>query len=397
MANNITTISEGLSYTAQKLLSVLRNELALLGFTARNFENEVAQNGQTVNINDLMISGAAKTRTIGGAVDIDDATSVQQSVTLKQIYKGVKADNLQKTFSNVDLMDALAQRLGIILADGADAELVNLHLKMPYECGEVDGTAAFNSTDKLTVLAKARQILTLNKVPFRDMKAVLGPIEAYNLRALPEYHDASKAGGAEQLRTGNLGQIYGFDTRESQATPSTVTVSTAAEWGTTPNVNKVGGYPIGTTEIIIEAAGAGTIKAGSTFLLGNYRYAVIENATVTANAATLKIFPALKEAVIDDQVLTKTAHSAAGSIGYAYHPDAFLQIVRPLAPFTPGSGVVSVIKTDEVSGLSVRLSIQSKLAGAAGTAMQEEVVADFLAGFGLIRPEMAVKIYGSVT
>jgi hypothetical protein len=400
MAQDISSITNGLSYTAMKLLSVLRSEMALLGFTARNFENEVAQHGQTITINDLQISGTARTRAIGGAVTIDEANSLPKSVTLTQVYKGVGVDNLQRTFGSDTLMDDLATRLAIILADGADAQLVALHAKMPYECGPVDGSAAFNPTDKFSVLSKARQILTNNKVLTRGMKAVIGTTEAYNLRNLDGYTQASQAGSAEQLREGSLGRFMGFDLRESQNTPSTVTPSTSTQWGT-PLIDNSSGYAIGTTTIHIDGAQASQtapIKAGSTFSLGGIRYAVVADSTDTDGSGDcdLQIWPPLQAAVVNDDPLTPTSHSAAGSIGFAYNPDAFLWVVRPLAEFTPGSGVLSVVRTDPMSGLSVRLSIQSKLAGDAGVAMKEEVVADFLCGAGLIQPKGAVKIYGQV-
>jgi hypothetical protein len=400
MANAISSISENIQYFTQRLLSQLRNELALLGYTSRNFENEVAQPGQTINVNDLTVSGAAKVRTINGAVDVDDMSAVQKQVTLKQIYKAVKVDNLQRTFSSAKLINEAADRLAIILADGADAQLTGLHAYMPYETGEVDGTEAFDATLKFSYLAKALQILKINQVIPRDLQAVFGTTEAYDIRTLDLYHDASKAGTAEQLREGSLGRIYGFNMRESQSTPGSVTVSTAAQWAT-PLIDNAAGYPIGTTTIHIDGAQASQtapIKAGSTFLLGGNRYAVTTTSgnTDATGDVDLAIWPPLKTAVADNDPLTPTGHSAAGSVGFAYHPDAFLWIVRPQAPFLEGSGPLSYQMTDAESGLSVRVSIETKVAGAAGTAMQETITADFLCGAGLIRPELAVKVYGKV-
>lgn len=402
MANSISNISESIQYFTSRLLYVLRNELALLGFTSRNYEDSPSQNGAIININDLRISGSAGVRTINGAVNVDDMSSAQTQVTMAQIYKSVKVDNLQKTFSNVDLMNEAASRLGIILADGADAQLVNLWSQMIFETGKTDGNATFNSTDKMNYLAKARQILTVNKVPIRGLQAVFGPTEAYNMRILDLFQQSSQAGTAEQLREGTLGRAMGFQLRESQATPATVTLSTAAQWAT-PLVDNVAGYPIGTTTIHIDgvqASQTAPIKKGSIFVLGGNNYVVTAdsgNSDATGDVDLL-ISPPLKTAVANNDPITVTGytHSAAGSVGFAYHPDAFLWLVRPLAPFTPGAGALSYQLSDPESGLAVRVSIQATVAGGAGTAMQEVITADFLCGAGLVRPDMGVRITGQV-
>lgn len=398
MANSISNIAESIQYFSSRLLYFLRAELALLGYTSRNYDDNPAQVGQTINISDLKISGAASVRTINGAVNVDDMASVQNAVTLSQIYKAVKVDNLQRTFSNVDMMDEAASRLGAILADGADSQLTGLWYQIPWEAGKTDGNAVFNSTDNMNVLAKARQILTANKVPRRDLQAVIGTTEAYNLRTLPLFTQAQQAGSAENLREGSLGRVYGFDVRESQSTIASATLTTSTTWGT-PLVNNAAGYAIGSTSIAIDGlAASGTIKKGSIFQLGGNNYSVTADATITTNAATISFTPKLLTAVADNDPLTVTnyTHSAAGSVGFAYHPDAFLWIVRPLADWIPGSGVVSHQMSDPVSGLSVRVSVQSQVAGSAGVAMQETITADFLCGAALIRPEMAVRISGQV-
>jgi hypothetical protein len=400
MSNSISNVSENIQYFTARLLAYLRAELALLGYTARNYEDAVSQPGSYVNINDLKISGSANVRTINGAVTVDDMTSAQTQVQLQHIYKSVKLDNLQKTFSNVALIDEAAQRLGVILADGADSQLTGLWYQIPYETGKADGTATFNSSDKMNYLAKARQILTVNKMPRRDLQAVIGPTEAYNLRTLDLFQQASQAGTAEQLREGSLGRAMGFQLRESQSTVSSVTLSTTAQWGT-PLIGTAGAA-IGATSIPVkglQASQTPCIKKGSVFVVGGNNYSVTADANSDAGGlATLSITPPLKTAVVNNDPITVTGftHSAAGSVGFAYHPDAFLWIVRPMAPFTPGSGVISSQLSDPESGLSVRVSIQSTVAGGAGTAMQEVITADFLCGAGLVRPEGAVRISGQV-
>jgi|SRR5581483_4148247 len=399
MANSISNISENIQIFGMLVLSQLRNMLALVGNVASNYPGaaEPTSAGSIINVPSLAISGSARTRAINGAVTVDDMSSGNVQVTMTQVYKAVKLDNLQRTFSNIDLITETAKRLAIILADGADAQLTGLWYYIPYETGKTDGTATFNSTDKMNYFASARKVLTNNKAPLDRLQAVLGPTESYNLRTLDLFQQAQQRGDTTGLRDGNLGRVMGFGVRESQATPATVTLTTAASWGT-PLVNNASGYAIGSTSIAVDGLGTGTIKQGSIFVLGGNNYSVAADATITTNAATLTITPPLKTAVADNDPLTVTGftHSAAGSVGFAYDPDAFLMVVRPQADFIEGSGVRSYQFSDPESGLSFRLSFSSAIAGGAGTAMQETMVADLLIGCAVVRPELAVRIAGQV-
>jgi len=403
MANTISSVAESIQFFGQEVLSQLRARLALVGIVNRDYSGATAAHGQTINIPSLAISGTARTRAIAGAVTTDDVSSSTTSVTMQQVYKSIKLDNLQQTFSNVNLADEYAQRLAIQLANGADSLLTDLWYKIPYEVGTADGTAAFGSTPKLTALAAARKVLSNNLAPVDRLQAVVGPTEAYNIRALDIYNQANTWGSAEGRQTGDLGTVQGFSMRESQNAPSTVTLTTAATWGT-PLVNNGAGYAIGDTSIAVDGLGAGDIKKGSCFRLGGNNYAVTADVTTAAGAATISITPPLKTAVADNDAITFATgnhgliggHSAAGSVGFAYDPDAFLFVVRPQVEFIQGAGVAQFSFSDPDSGLSFRLNIEAAASGGAGTAMHQVFTADMLCGAALVRPELAVRISGQV-
>jgi hypothetical protein len=400
MANTISSLAESIQFFGAELLVQLRNQLALIGLVNRNYQGAVAASGQTINIPSLSITGTANTRAINGAVTVDDMASQNVAVTMQQVYKSVKLDNLQQTFSNVDLMMAAAQRLAIIMADGVDALLTALWFQIPYEVGKTDGTATFNATDKMNVFAAARKQLMLNKAPVDRLQAVVGPTEAYNLRTLDLFNQALQSGSAEQRQTGDLGRVAGFALHESQATPTNITLSTAAQWAT-PLIGAAGAA-IGATSIPVkglQVSQTPCIKKGSIFVHNSNNYVVTADANSDAGGlATVFINPPLKSAAVNNDVITVTnyTHSAAGSVGFAFDPDAFLLVVRPQASFVPGAGVYQETFSDPVSGLEFRLNIEAAASGAGGTAMQQVLTCDLLAGAALVRPELACRIAGQV-
>lgn len=408
MANNISNISENIQFFGMLVLEQLRAKLALLGFVANDYPgaSDAAAAGSIINIPSIAISGSARTRAINGAIVTDDFSSSSVAVTLEQVYKSVKVDNLQRTFSgNMNVLQKLAERMAIILADGVDAKLTDLWYKIPYEVGKADGNGTFNSTDNLNTLAAARKVLTVNKAPMDRLQAVIGPTEAYNIRTLAQYNQASLAGTSEGRETGNLGRVSGFNMRESQSAPTSITLATTSAWGT-PLVNS-SACAIGDVTLPVDGlAASGVIKKGSVFSVGSNNYSVTADVTASSGAATLAITPALKTAPANDDPITFASaagtngliggHSAAGSVGFAYDPDAFLLVVRPQAAFIEGSGVRSFDFSDPESGLAFRLNIESRASGAAGTAMQETLTADLLCGAQVVRPELACRISGQV-
>ncbi len=394
MANALNSVAEDLTFFGQEVLYQLQNNLKLVPTVSRSYRGAEAAPGSIVQVPLIDVSGSAATRAVQGAVTAADVTSSYVNVTMQQIYKAVSIDNLSRTFANVDLMSETAYRIAYLVAEKADSIVAALWNKIPYEAGEVDGTGFFNSTDDTDHLAEILKQLVANKAPTDNLSFVMNPSEALNLRKLSSYKQAYFSGdGGEGRRTGDLKPILGFKLYESQQIAN-ATLSTAAQWGTTPAA--AAGSAVGASTISLNALGTGTIKAGPTLVhtaSGN-SYSVTADATITSNAAVVSVFPKVRSTITTSDTFTKTNHSAAGSMNFAYHRDAILAVARPQAAFASGSGVTSVVATDPQTGLSIRLSHQSTLIGNPG--MQEAIVADLVFGADVVRPEFIVKGTGQV-
>lgn len=390
----LNSIAEDLIYFGQEVLVQLQNSLKLVPTVKRNYAGAEAAAGSHLQIPLIDIVGAATVRGIGGAVTASGLNSSFVTVDMQQIYKAVSIDNLQRTFSNVDLFAEAAYRMAYLVAAAADAQVAGLWNQMPFEAGTTDGTSAFATALDIDTVSTARKVLSQNQAPLDEpnLHLVVSPSEALNIRKLASYKQMNFSGTAEGRRRGALGELMGFNIWESQQIAGPVTFSPTAVWGASPVVTGVNA--IGATSLACSALGAGTLKAGSTFALDGFRYSLTADAAITANAAVLLIFPALKQASTVSDVITPTLHTAAsGSVNLAYHSDGILAVARPSVAFAEGSGVTSVISTDPQTGLSIRLSHQSILVGAAG--MLEHLVADLVFGTKVIRPEFVVKVSGA--
>lgn len=394
MANILSPITTDLEYHSRRALALLKARLVAAGLVRLNTDGAaVAAPGDSISIPNVVVEGGASARLIGGAAVASDISTFSKTVQMGEVYEAVSFDNLEKTFSSIPLQEEVVSQLVYGVAKKIDSTVCDLWNFMPYETGEVDGTAFANSTDKVQHLNTARKILVDNNAPLDELHLIVNSQEAWNLRELDLLRLAQNYGDAGILKTGVIGQVAGFTVHESTQI-SSATVTATAVWDT-PVIDNGPGYAIGTSSIAVTGLGAGSLLKGSSFKLGNYRYVVTATTAIVANSiAALPIFPQLKEAVINAQALTPTSHSAAGSVGLAFHRDAMLLVNRPFAPFS--GGVVSSVATDDQTGLSLMVAMSSRLLGGAGEAMSHQIAVRALVGAAVVRPELVVRVFGQV-
>jgi hypothetical protein len=217
--------------------------------------------------------------------------------------------------------------------------------------------------------------------------------------------DAEKIMSAQVKLEGEIGRKYGIDWTTDDGV-LTHTAGTLVEGtGATKRaaVNEGSNLAIGDDTFNLDngafASIAGTIVRGDiiSFAGHSQTYTVIDNAssgnfsaavyTVATNAiANLKIYPALKAAVLDDEIITLRDDHV---VNLVFHRDAFAFATRPLVQNTLdlelGSKIYSM--QDPHTGLVLRLEVSR----------QHKQVAwefDILWGAELVRPELAVRIAG---
>ncbi|HQQ75759.1 MAG TPA: hypothetical protein PLB01_00270 [Thermoanaerobaculia bacterium] len=398
MSNALTSVTTDLSVFGNLVLEQLQPRLVML----RRITVGVpvpATYGDEIQISDISVSGNAGTRAVGGAATASDLVALTRTITKTNIYKAVKLDNLEIFFSNIGLMERAARQIARAVAREVDAVILRLvDTDVPYEVGQLDGSSCMDEAQKYLSLAYKQ--LMKNGADVESLFCVLGDSEAHNFRQNSNLYKVNEAGSSDLLRRAILGSVLGFEIVESQQVVSSTLSTNAATTGTA----SVSAASLGASSISAASLGTGTIKKGTTFTistvnnaLGNsIGFVVTADATITANAATLPIYPSLPVALAGTETLTFVDHSAAGSMNLAWDRDSILGYVAAPAPFPEGTGVASTTVTDEQSGLSIRIAAKSNLLGSAGNAYNTELGADVMFGAKVIRPEGTVKITGEV-
>jgi hypothetical protein len=151
--------------------------------------------------------------------------------------------------------------------------------------GTTAGTAPI-----LADFAGAKKILDDNGAPMSDRSIILDTTAGVALRGIANLFKVNESGDSNLLRNGVLGNLYGFDVRESAGVQA-VTAGTGASYTTT-----AAGFAVGTTSIPL-ITGTGTVLAGDivTFAGDTNKYVVT---TGVAAPGTITIAePGLKVAM----------------------------------------------------------------------------------------------------
>jgi len=149
--------------------------------------------------------------------------------------------------------------------------------------GTTAGTAPI-----LADFAGAKKILDDNGAPSSDRSVILDTTAGVALRGIANLFKVNEAGDSNLLRNGVLGNLYGFDVRESAGVQA-VTAGTGASYTTTN-----AGFAVGTTSIPL-ITGTGTVLAGDivTFAGDTNKYVVTSGVsapgTITIAEPGLKV------------------------------------------------------------------------------------------------------------
>ena len=201
--------------------------------------------------------------------------------------------------------------------------------------------------------AQAKKILDDNGAPSTDRTSVFDTTAGVALRSTSNLYKVNEAGdGGSLLRQGLLGNLFGFNLRESAQIQST-TKGTAAS-ATTDNA----GYAVGATVLTLASAGTGTIVAGDilTFAGDTNKYVVASGDADVSNGGTITLAePGLRVAMsAATKAITVFGTSARNT---AFSRNAILLSTRLPASVQGDLATDRQVITDPVSGISFELSM----------------------------------------
>lgn len=303
-------------FWANEGIMILENNMIAAAMVHRDFEPLVANYGDTVNTRKPS-EFAGKRKTDADSVTIQDANATNIPVILNQwmhVSFMIKDGERSKSFK-----DLVAQYLQPAMLAGAQfidqVTCTQVYQFLGNSVGSLGGMTSTNSKD---YILDARQKMNDNKAWVTGRRFIWNSSSETNVLKNDSFTNADKVGdGGLAMREAEIGRKLGFDHYMDQnmpyIRPSVNTTGVAA-------VNNAGGYPAGTTVLVINGAGA----TAANFNVGSM--VTIAGApgvyTVTALSGGppytgMTITPALQAAVVHTAVITNNVPGAVNLVaGY---------------------------------------------------------------------------------
>lgn len=436
---------------AQESLMVLEANTIMANLVHRDFENEIAEYGDTVNTRRPGTFEAIR-KTDADEVTVQDASATKVAVKLDQhihVSFTIKDGEASKSFKNL-VAEYLVPALS---AEGQslDQMLIGQLYQFPNSVGKL-GT----SVDRGTVV-DIREALNTQLAPMAGRNMIIPPSMEGALLDVADFVSAEKIGGSSlALREAELGRLFGLQTYLCQNAP------TIADDMATRSYTVNGALAVGATTVPVneDLTGVTDIVGAYCVIAGDATPQLITAAAVGSGTSALTISPGLKSAVLTTAAVTVTRASAinygagysaaygglvtvdafsnaikpvqaiaidadpdqiystygnaslttttmrldrpldsavadgvsvgrgpAGNYGFAFHRNAIALVTRPLIQPMAGTGVRSYVASH--NGLSVRVTISYE-----PRKQGHLVTVDMLAGIKVLDENLGVVIYG---
>ncbi len=343
MANTITALANIMFGAARKT----PNELTgILGACTRDFNDQGASKGDTVKVSVVptMTSGAftaAQTFTAGTnrTIGTKSLTLANESV-VSWHWTGEEERQMLNGGTQADVAAQTFEQAFRTLRNEIESYA---WLKARAAASRADGTAAtapFGSS--INILNSIKKQMIDNGVAEGNQSLIINSAAGLNLRNLGHLYKANEAGSTDMLRMGVIGNLSGFDIRESAAIVP-VTAGTGTSY-----TSSTAGFAVGSTDIAI-ITGSGTVLAGDvvTFTGDTNKYVVTVG--VSAPGTITIAEPGLKFALAASAVNMTVGAIASANI--ALHKAGLVTVCRPsIQP--AGGGHESMVVSDPVTGLS---------------------------------------------
>lgn len=390
-------------FFAQESLIYLQKALGLANRVHRGYDAERSSfgRGDTINIRGPGVFAAQSAP--GSAIDLAPQTVALTLNGWQEVRFSLTDKEL--AYTQEKIIEDHIMPAAYALADKVDTDLATLCIQIPHAFIELSA-----GTDlTLAGVAQTRRRLLDLKAPVtadpNNMHFMLGPQEeaiAIGLSSFAQWQGAGSVGVQTQIE-GSLGRRLGFEFFTNQNRPTVVYGDITDATITGPTAAK------GATSIAVAGGGAsdpfkkGTIlKFTSGAEIGN-QYVTTTDVTLSSNAGTLVITPALKVGCasgdtisIGDTIATLQSSSSTilqdnvtNNVNLGFHKNFAALAFAKLPDFAAvpgqyGTRIMSV--QDPISGLAVRCMMghdinNSKLV----------IVLDVLYGYVLLNADLACR------
>lgn len=190
------------------------------GVVNRNYEGEIANFGDTVNITSIT-RPTIGTYTAHNDITFEDVDDATRALVIDQAkYFAFEVDDIEARQARGNVMDEAADEAAYGLRDTADAFLSALMVSGMDAGNELAAVDIDTATEAEQALVDLKTTLDVDDCPDNGRWVVITPqFEALLLRSslfVPQY----AAGTTEALRNGRIGRAFGFDIYKSNQAPA---------------------------------------------------------------------------------------------------------------------------------------------------------------------------------
>lgn len=184
----------------------VESNLVMARLVIRDYEGEIKQKGDTVNIAEISNLTA---RDKSASTDVTYETITEELLTIsidKHKYAGFKLEDIVKIQANVDLMKKYNNKVGYALAKQIDSDLLALYAGLSQSVG-TDGTA-ISAANFLAAI----QYLDLADAPETERYGVFNGGDKASFLDVDDFvrYDSMGIGGnLSPIVTGRFGELYG--------------------------------------------------------------------------------------------------------------------------------------------------------------------------------------------
>lgn len=204
---------------AQETLAILEENMVMGNLVYRNFENLIADYGDTVNTR-IPAEFVARRKGVNDDVTVQNATAVNIPVVLNQhIHTSFLIRDSESSLAFQDLVDQFLKPAAKSLATDVDRVLTG---QVYQFLGNAQNTLGdTTSADIKTRILNARKEMNINKLPMDGRHLVLTPNMESIALELDTFITADKVGDeGTALREASLGRKLGFNIYMAQNAPS---------------------------------------------------------------------------------------------------------------------------------------------------------------------------------
>ncbi|MEQ9093072.1 MAG: P22 phage major capsid protein family protein, partial [Miltoncostaeaceae bacterium] len=205
---------------AAELLLELRNRLVYGSVANRQYEGEIRDYGDTVNINSISRPTVATYTPNSTTITPEQLTTAQRKLLIDQAkYFAFEIDDVDARQVRGDLIPQAMSESAYALSDVADGYIASLYVDA-QAANTISATAVTSGAIAYSQLNKLRTKLDEASVPKSGRWAILPPWYVELLLEDDRLVRLDASGSQEGLREGMVGRMLGFDIWESNNTPT---------------------------------------------------------------------------------------------------------------------------------------------------------------------------------